>query len=496
VRVSAQRAGKVGDGNLRVVAGSLAPGRVIGDGRYRLLARTGVDGRERAQFWRARDGRFNRDVALTVFTGDPANARVRARVRRTLDRAARMTCVAHTGLARVLNVESVGDGLTSSEGVAGMVVGEWVPGPDLIELVAGRPLAPDRACRLVEPLAVAVEEAHHRGAVFGVGHPRRFRLTPDRGLRLAFPGPPPTASPADDVRGLGGILYLLLTSRWPATKRPHDLPTPRQLHPAVPAELSDLVMRCLAGEIRTSATLLPVLRQVIEDADRTAVLTPAPVEDPVTSNGIWITKRPANDPVRKKKLAIAATVLVVAAMAVVAWIGVAVGDLFGADAANGGGPPVSVAPPAPAVAANPVAPASVTVFNADAVADVATAREADKAIDGDPATTWQTGTYPRQFPSVKPGVGLIVTFQQPVTLSKVGIDSPAQGTQVQIRTAPSADAPLAETQVVGSATLSAGANTIDVRVSGQTQYVLIWITRLAGTDQHYESAIGELSFTA
>ena len=46
--------------------GSLAPGRVVGDGRYRLLAQFGVDERGDAHLWRARDGQLKRDVALVA----------------------------------------------------------------------------------------------------------------------------------------------------------------------------------------------------------------------------------------------------------------------------------------------------------------------------------------------------------------------------------------------------------------------------------------------
>lgn len=116
-------------GQLRVVHGLLLPGKVIGDGRYRLLRRTGIDDRDGAQLWRARDGQLRRDVAATVLTGDPADAAAARRARRSLAQAAYPSELDHPAVARVLNVMSVGDGLPRSEGVLGVVLAEWSGAP-------------------------------------------------------------------------------------------------------------------------------------------------------------------------------------------------------------------------------------------------------------------------------------------------------------------------------------------------------------------------------
>ena len=42
-----------------------------------------------------------------------------------------------------------------------------------------------------------------------------------------------------------------------------------------------------------------------------------------------------------------------------------------------------------------------------------------RAIDGNPATSWQTDSYFQQFPSFKRGIGLVVSFPQPVTLTEM-----------------------------------------------------------------------------
>jgi hypothetical protein len=506
--VSTERAGD--EGGLRVVAGKLLPGKVIGDGRYRLLAWKGTDQRANAQLWRARDGQLNRDVAVTVLTGDPTDAGAVDQARRTLDRAAHTAGVAHLGVARLLNVLSVGDGVAPGEGVLGLVVAEWTRCGGVSEVVVDGPVAVGAACRLLEPLAAVVEQAHHHGLVLGVD-PRRVRLTAD-GLRLAFPGPPPHATPRDDVHGLGAILYLLLIGRWP-TGRP---PAPQVLRPEVPAELSEVTMRSLAattpGGIRTSATLLQVLRKVAEDTERTDMLTPVPGEprDP-DSGTIWTTKRPVRNPARKRKLAAAVAVLVIASMAVFTWIATTAADYFTADSGAATGPSVSITPPPPPPPptptqppvtppnlapqpAGPIAPASVAVFNVSGDTDNAT--QAAHTVDGDPSSAWRTDTYLQQFPALKPGIGLIVSFPQPANPSRLTIASPSAATQVEIRTAPSTHPPLPDTSVIATATLTPTNTTIDLHLPAPTQHILIWITQLAGTNRHYQSTIAELTFTA
>jgi hypothetical protein len=312
----------------RVVDGLLAPGTVIGDGRYRLLEPVGVDGRDNAQLWQARDGRSDRDVALTVLVGDSLS---RDAVRHTLKRATSASRLLHPGLAPVLNVSSIDDGISPDEGVLGIIAAEWTRGTGMTDVVAREPVPPVHACLLLQPLADAVGRAHRRGVVLGVGHPLRIRVTPAGTLRLAFPGPPAAEGLIDDVRGLGAILYLLLTGTWPVPGRP--LVPPREVQPEIPVELSDVAMRSLAdvsaGGIRTSDSIMQALRLVTDNAAHVALPGDEENTPEIEKNGtVWLTKPPVNDAARRKKLAIAVTVLVLLAIGVIVWIGATVLGTF------------------------------------------------------------------------------------------------------------------------------------------------------------------------
>ncbi|MDR7302030.1 protein kinase family protein [Haloactinomyces albus] len=497
----------------------LVPGAVLDHGRYRLLTQVGADTRCHARLWRAKDGVLGRDVALTILVGDRADADQAANARRSLERAMHASTFNHVGVARVLDVvtQSPGD----PECVLGIVIAEWTRGTDLLELTTEGSLSSGTAAALLQPLAAAVEAAHHAGLVLGADHPQRIRVTPEGEIRMAFPGPLPHASSGEDVRGLGATLYLLLTGYWALPGGPESVPQaptdadgalvlPRTLRPTVPLELSTVAVRALGspestgttGGVRTGAAVLRVLEQYANAESTSTVMQPAPAGSDTRENEVWHTEDPKPDSSRRRKLTIGVTVLTVATLVVLGWVTAGLVGLF-AGPTGSSGPSVVLQPdstdkqrqPAqpPPARPEPVAITEADVFVTEQDRD--NREEVGLVHDGDPATHWNTDSYNGQLGTgFKNGIGLLLTLEKPTTITEVAIDSPSQGTRVEIRAASSTSPTLESSKVIGTGTVQAATTRIPVKAAEPTSHVLVWITKLS-QDDRYSSRIDEITVT-
>ncbi|MGH3899150.1 MAG: hypothetical protein ACRDTA_13090, partial [Pseudonocardiaceae bacterium] len=167
-----------------------------------------------------------------------------------------------------------------------------------------------------------------------------------------------------------------------------------------------------------------------------------------------------------------------------------------------GGTPLVVAGPSPAE--QPVAPVepptplalvrvkNLAVYDPSGRGRPDHQKDVGKLLDGNPNTGWSTDSYRQQFPVYKKGLGVMLSFERSVAAASVTVISPSPGTVLEIRTAASPTAELAETTLVGTATLGGGSTLIPLRSVPATRYLLVWITELAGGGNRNQSKLSEV----
>ncbi|RDI61535.1 putative peptidoglycan lipid II flippase [Nocardia pseudobrasiliensis] len=505
----------------------LIPGASVAGGRYRLLA--GHGGARGLKFWQALDVKLDREVALTFVDADQKSTDNAGHdgPQAILSRTLRLGRINSPGLARVLDV------VRGSSG--GIVVAEWTPGRSLREMAETVP-SPIGAARAIRALAAAAELAHRGGGSLSIDHPDRIRISASGDAVLAFPGTLSDSDAQSDVRGLGAMLYALITARWPIRSggvsgtaatvgglRPADFGAdgtpvePRQIRPEVPFEISAVAVRSLESNkgVRTAATVQHVLEQasvVDQKTDFIPVLrlgqraSSAPDES-LADPELLAAERERSQ--RMMWMLVGLGVLAALVVGVIIWWALSIFAPSSSEAPLDeqrklGLTTANVAPQeptaggssssAPAVAGAPVPVTGVSVFSPEGTPDGTGAVNA--VIGGDPGKVWHTDQYFQQFPALKKGVGILATLGSPSKLSKVTITSPSPGTVVEIRTSPTASPTLDQTQLVGQATLADGATDIPVRADQPGRYVLVWITALANNGGQFQSSIANIRFEA
>ncbi|MFG2246127.1 protein kinase family protein [Spirillospora sp. NPDC048823] len=215
-------------------------------GRYRLEERITDSGG--SCLWKAIDEILARAVAVRTF--DPEFPRIHEVV--TAARAAsRLT---DPRLTQVFDADDSGE--------SAYVVSEWVVGENLEGMLTKAPLEPGRAATLLYEASEAIAAAHSAGLSHLCLTPRDLVWTTGGTVKLlgvatdAVLGDRHTDDPAaEDVRGLGRMLYAALTAHWPGDEDGSGLPAapavdgvpyaPRQVQAGISHAVDAIVCRCL-----------------------------------------------------------------------------------------------------------------------------------------------------------------------------------------------------------------------------------------------------------
>src|SRR5690242_3810528 len=252
-------------------ASGMGPGRVIAN-RYEILELLGEGGM--GAVFKAMDRQLERLVALKVIRPELAgNPQVLRRFKQELLLARQVT---HKNVIRIFDL-GVADGLH-------FITMDFVQGRDLNALMEDRRFTPEETVKIIRQVAEALDAAHTESVIHRDLKPHNIMLTDngkvyvmDFGLARsvensgltrtgALLGTPTYMSPEQakgtavdfrsDLFSVGVILYEMLTGEVPykadtvmgmLLKRTQELPVaPAKVNAAIPAVLSDIVMKCLA----------------------------------------------------------------------------------------------------------------------------------------------------------------------------------------------------------------------------------------------------------
>ena len=473
----------------------------------------------------------------------------------TVARTLRVGRLHHIGLPQTLDL--------GSELGQSYVVGQWVDGATLTDLLSGGPLEPEVATSITAKVSEAVAEAHRNGIALGAINPSLVRVNFDGQVRLSHVIAHGSATPDQDIRAVGGLLYLMLTGTWPLTAgavgaasdvRPGAPSTGGQLPPAptrlgrevpaaevragVPTALSALAERALHPEDPAGIHAVGAIAALLRQPEVSAASAPPPPDEP---------QRPTLNPAerrlikeRRVKLGIATVmiaafsaliIIVVASLAKQVMSDIAGPTVTGVQILDAG---TSIAPaPKPTTAVSSPKAQSTTVATGATsrsapstrpttpAAPVATVQkildattvydpmgdgvkdntdQVPLAFDGNPQTFWSTFVYRQQFPSaLKPGVGLTLTFANPITATSVTVSSDTPDTTIEIRTAAGPDLPYTQTTALAQGTISSGTNaapgsvTIPLVAAPLSKYLVVFVVHMAADGSRYRSDINEIS---
>jgi eukaryotic-like serine/threonine-protein kinase len=478
--------------------------------RYELSEQVASGGM--TSVWRGHDRVLGRDVVVKVLHPElAADPSFRARFHEEAVNAARLT---HPNIVALYD--------TGEQGHVAYIVMELVNGPTLREALGRHgPLPPSRAARLSMEVAAALDYAHQAGVCHGSLKPGNILLADDGTVKVADfsiaraateedPGrtgevlgadgylAPEVVSGDDadgraDVFGLGACLYEMLTGRPPGADPSTTIP-PRALRAGVSRDLDTIVSQAMAPDpadrFQTVQAMAAALSRSAAGADS---VPPSEFRLPIPEAPTGPEVTPARGFLRHEGRLLGWVLALVAVAAVLVAVGLTLAKddlsgLFGND------DPTSSSRNTPTTGAA-TAIRGVQGAAYDPRGDGGEHDEdAQNAVDGNPATVWETDRYKRaDLGGLKPGVGFVLSLDTPkqarqlrLSLTAAGADFTVYGTGEET-IPPSIESGWQQLQTRGGA-----ARDLTMKLSGGPQrHYLVWFTNLPPDGGGYRIGIAE-----
>jgi putative peptidoglycan lipid II flippase len=367
------------------------------------------------------------------------------------------------------------------------IVTEWLDGETLDRLIVrrGEVLPVEQALRQLGIIANTLMHAHslnvfHRrlrphNVIFSQG--QEVRLT-GFGVDSALLGPDSMDGIAQDIKGVGQLLFVMITGMWPLgsvdslpaalSDGGSGLVLPSQVHGGVSSYIDRLYQRTQDGTYTSMRQLLDALS--VGEVEESESLQ-SRVSRLTASSVTW------SPPQSSQSNRVRTSVIAGLSVLVFGWIG---WQLLTSNFQRSEAPVAILASPLPSIAvpqATGEVAKAVTVTSYDPLGDnEENADQALLAIDSDNETAWTTASYNKSDMSGKAGVGLLVDLGVEKEVYSVEIDFISAGHTAEIYVVNSTEPDFATELKFGDTNPNESSSEISSTDPVSGRYVLVWLT--------------------
>jgi len=455
----------------------------IFDGRYALDVQ--ISSSLSSPIWRAMDQSLKRWVTLILLpTSDLRSVKL-------LQECQQAAVNDRRDVVSILDVVpdgkiSSGTDSNSQDRYVGIVT-EWLDGETLDRLIVrrGEVLPVEQALRQLGIIANTLMHAHslnvfHRrlrphNVIFSQG--QEVRLT-GFGVDSALLGPDSMDGLAQDIKGVGQLLFVMITGMWPLgsvdslpaalSDGGSGLVLPSQVHGGVSSYIDRLYQRTQDGTYTSMRQLLDALS--VGEVEESESLQ-SRVSRLTASSVTW------SPPESSQSSRVRTSVIAGLSVLVFGWIG---WQLLTSNFQRSEAPVAILASPLPSIAvpqATGEVAKAVTVTSYDPLGDnEENADQALLAIDSDNETAWTTASYNKSDMSGKAGVGLLVDLGVEKEVYSVEIDFISAGHTAEIYVVNSTEPDFATELKFGDTNPNESSSEISSTDPVSGRYVLVWLT--------------------
>ncbi|CAB4640358.1 unannotated protein [freshwater metagenome] len=455
----------------------------IFDGRYALDVQ--ISSSLSSPIWRAMDQSLKRWVTLILLpTSDLRSVKL-------LQECQQAAVNDRRDVVSILDVVpdgkiSSGTDSNSQDRYVGIVT-EWLDGETLDRLIVrrGEVLPVEQALRQLGIIANTLMHAHslnvfHRrlrphNVIFSQG--QEVRLT-GFGVDSALLGPDSMDGIAQDIKGVGQLLFVMITGMWPLgsvdslpaalSDGGSGLVLPSQVHGGVSSYIDRLYQRTQDGTYTSMRQLLDALS--VGEVEESESLQ-SRVSRLTASSVTW------SPPESSQSSRVRTSVIAGLSVLVFGWIG---WQLLTSNFQRSEAPVAILASPLPSIAvpqATGEVAKAVTVTSYDPLGDnEENADQALLAIDSDNETAWTTASYNKSDMSGKAGVGLLVDLGVEKEVYSVEIDFISAGHTAEIYVVNSTEPDFATELKFGDTNPNESSSEISSTDPVSGRYVLVWLT--------------------